>query len=56
MKQIENKHQNKNILLVTHGGVARAINCYFNGIPQKKDIGKFMLGNCEVKEYKIDLK
>ena len=52
MKQIEEKHKNENILLVTHGGVARAIDYYFNGIPKEKDVGKFMLNNCEIREYK----
>lgn len=52
MKQIEENHQDKNVLVVTHGGVARAIDYYFNGIPKEKDIGKSLLSNCEVREYK----
>lgn len=52
MKQIEKEHKEKNILIVTHGGVARAIDYYFNGIPKEKDVGKCMLSNCEIREYK----
>ena len=52
MEQIEKEHQNKNILIVTHGGVARAIDYYFNGIPKERDIGKGLLSNCEIREYK----
>lgn len=52
MEQIEKEHKNKNILLVTHGGVARAIDYYFNGIPEERDVGKGLLSNCEIREYK----
>lgn len=53
LSEIEKEYKDKNVLLVTHGGVARAIDCYFNGIPEdKEDTGKFMLSNCEIKEYK----
>ena len=54
VNDIKEENNDKNVLLVTHGGVARAIDCYFNGIPEdKEDTGKFMLGNCEVREYKL---
>ena len=52
MKQIEEKHLDKNVLVVTHGGVARAIDYYFNGLPEEKDVGKGLLSNCEIREYK----
>ena len=53
LNEIKEKYNDKKVLLVTHGGVARAIDCYFNGIPEdKEDTGKFMLSNCEIKEYK----
>lgn len=42
----------KNILVVTHSGVARAFNVYFNGLPED---GKLLKAthhsNCEVKIY-----
>ncbi len=52
-KEIENNYKDKNVLVVTHGGVARGIDYYFNGIPDDKDdVGKFMLETCQIKEYR----
>ncbi len=34
LDEIKEKYKNKNILLVTHGGVARAIHFYFNELPK----------------------
>jgi len=51
--EIKNKYENLNILLVTHGGVSVALNCYFNNnIPQGSlsNVGLF-LKNCEVANY-----
>ena len=39
------------ILLVTHQGVSKAINCYFNGIPKDGNLQTLGIDNCEVKEY-----
>ena len=41
----------KTILLVTHGGVSKAIECYFNGIPSDGNLKNIGLNNCEVKKY-----
>ena len=51
LDEIKEKH--KNILLVTHDGVAKVINCYFNGIPEDGNLMNLGLKNCEVKKYKI---
>ena len=43
---------NKNVLLVTHGGISRAIYWYFNGIPENgnsSDINE----NCKIYEYNL---
>lgn len=45
----EMKEQNKNVLIVTHGGVSRAIYWYFNGL----DNSLFTCENCKIYEYKI---
>lgn len=45
------KYPNKNILLVTHGGVSIPVYCYFNGIPNQDDLGEFLLKNGEVAQY-----
>lgn len=52
MDSIVEKFKDKNIVLVTHGGVAQAIECYFNGIP--KDIGSIKVKNCEINKYTIE--
>lgn len=52
MKEIEKEYKEKNVLLVTHGGVARAIDYYFNGkLKEKSDLEKAILKTCELREY-----
>ena len=48
---IKEEYQDKTILLVTHGGVSKAINCYFNGIPSNGNLQNLELKNCEVAKY-----
>ncbi len=50
---IKGKYKDKNILLVTHGGVSIAINCYFKGIPVDGKLINYCLQNCEVQEFEI---
>ncbi len=50
---IKEKYNDKNILLVTHGGVAIAIYFYNNQLPKDGMIGEFGIDNCEIKEYKL---
>ena len=45
------RYMGKNIVLVTHGGVAQAIDCYFNGFPANNDLQSIALKNCEIREY-----
>ncbi len=49
LDELKEKHKDKNILLVTHGGVSRAIYWYFNGI----DNTLFTCENCKIYEYNI---
>lgn len=50
----EVKEKNKNILLVTHGGVAKAIHFYFEKMPKDGMLLKACRwANCEIKEYEI---
>ena len=51
LDKIIDKYMGKNVVLVTHGGVAQAIDCYFNGFPENKDLQSIALKNCEVREY-----
>lgn len=49
LNELKENHNNKNILLVTHGGIARAIYWYFNGI----DNSTFICENCKIYDYTV---
>ena len=51
LDKIKEEYKNKNVLLVTHGGVSIAINCYFKGIPADGKLINYCLHNCEVQEF-----
>ena len=52
LDEIKIKYPDKNILLVTHGGVARAIKYYFEPIPKDGLLSKHKeQENCEIIEY-----
>ena len=53
LDEIKDKYNEKNILIVTHGGVSRAINAYFNGIPEDGIIISANLDNCEIREFDV---
>lgn len=51
LDEIKKKYKDKNILLVTHGGVSIAVNCYFNEIPESGACLPLCIKNCEVKVF-----
>ncbi len=53
LKDIKNQYEDKDILIVSHGGVGMPIDCFFsNNIPKGSLIeAGLQLKNCEVKEY-----
>lgn len=54
LDEIKSKYNDKNILLVTHGAVARAIQFYFEKIPEDGMLLKISgQKNCEIKEYEM---
>ena len=54
MNEIMAKYGDKNLLIVTHNGVCRAIHAYFNPIPRDGLIGSFgSVRNCGINEYNI---
>lgn len=53
LNDLKNRKE-ENILIVTHNGVCRAINIYFNGIPEDKNIINLGIKNCEVVKYNFD--
>lgn len=50
LDEIINNYENENILLVSHGGVCRIIETYFNDMTNDEFLNFFM-GNCEVRVY-----
>ncbi len=52
LEEIKN-YKEENILIVTHNGVCRAINTYFNGIPKDNNIINLGIKNCEVVKYNL---
>lgn len=54
LDDIKNKYYNKNILLVTHGAVARSIQFYFEELPKNGMLLEVSgQKNCEIKEYEL---
>lgn len=53
LEEIQEKYKDKNILIVTHGGVSIPVTCYFNGIPKEKSLINLGIKNCEVKKFEI---
>ena len=51
LDEIKEKYKDKTILLVTHEGITKTINCYFNGVPKDGNLQTLGLKNCEVKKY-----
>ena len=51
--EIKDKYFQKNIILVTHGGVSKAIQAYFYGIPKNNSLQQYKHKNCEIKVYKL---
>jgi uncharacterized phosphatase len=51
LKKLENNYPDKNVLLVTHGGVAMVINRYYSNLTFEEMCNGFRLGNCEIVKY-----
>lgn len=53
MDEIVKNDKDKNVLLITHGAIMRAIYFYFNDIPKDGNLSFFKAKNCEIYEYEI---
>lgn len=53
LDEIKERYKDKNILLVTHGGVSRGVYFYFNEIPADGMLQKYGSENCQIKEYEL---
>ena len=51
LDEIEEKYSNKNIIIVAHNDIGRAIHCYFNKIPNDGDVRCFGVQNSQILEY-----
>lgn len=52
LDEIIEKYSDKNVLLVSHGGICRVIETYFNNMTNEQFGGWFM-GNCQLIEYNL---
>ena len=50
--EVLGKYTGKNVLVVTHGGVAMCSRAFFDGMPKDHDLYRYRLENCEV--WQID--
>lgn len=53
IEDLKEEYYDKNILLVTHGGVTRAINGYFNGPNEEGILEDLNLHNCEIRTFEV---
>lgn len=52
LNDLKNEYENQNILIVTHGGICRIIEAYFEGIENGK-LKHAGVNNCQLKIYEI---
>jgi broad specificity phosphatase PhoE len=53
LNELKENHYDKTILMITHSGIAKVTNCYFNGIPEDGNLQPLRQSNCEYKIYNI---
>ena len=53
LKEIKEKYNDKNVLLVTHSGIVRILYYYFNGIPEDGNLMEYESHNCSFEQYEL---
>lgn len=53
LDEVMKKNEDKNVLIVAHGGVLRAIYFYFNKLPENGDLSIYVPKNCEINTYEV---
>ena len=53
LKEVKEKYNDKNVLLVTHSGIVRVLYYYFNGIPEDGDLMEYESHNCSFEQYEL---
>lgn len=54
LDKIKEEQKDKNILIVAHNGIGRAIYCYFNGLPTDGNLLSFQMPNAKIIGYKFE--
>lgn len=53
LDEIKTNYSDKNILIVCHAGVVKAIECYANGMMEDEEIGPYLPDNASISEYEF---
>lgn len=53
LDEIKISYSDKNVLIVCHAGITKAIECYVNGMMKDEDIGPYLPNNASIQEYDI---
>lgn len=53
IKEIKQKYNDKTILLVAHGGVAKILIANLINMPESKNVNEIKVDNCEILEFEI---
>ena len=53
LKEAKQKYNEKTVLIVAHGGVAKVVKAYLSGMPESKDLSEIRIENCEIIEAEI---
>ena len=54
LDEIKEEIKSKNVLIVAHNDIGRAIYCYFNGLPENGNLLSFSMPNAKVIAYKFE--
>ena len=53
LKEAKQKYNEKTVLIVAHGGVAKVVKAYLSGMPESKDLSEIRIENYEIIEAEI---
>lgn len=53
LKEIKEKYNDKNVMIVTHSGICRILYYYFNGIPEDGNLMGYQSHNCSFEQYEL---
>lgn len=54
LDEIKMNYYDKNVLIVCHAGITKAVECYANGMMKDEDIGPYLPNNASVQKYDIN--